>query len=48
MTIAESNHTCCDKLHNEVIDQLDGKKVKNFKEEMVGNHNLKMVFEIEK
>jgi len=48
MKVDESNHSCCDKLHDEVIDQLEGKKVKNFKESMVGNHKLKMVFQIEK
>jgi len=48
MSVKQSNHSCCDKLHDEVIKQLDGKKIKKFNEAMVGNHQLKMVFEIEK
>lgn len=48
MSVEQSNHSCCEKLHNEVVDQLDGKKIKNFKESMVGTHNLKLTFEIEK
>jgi hypothetical protein len=48
MKVDQSNHSCCDKLHDDVIKQLDGKKIKNFKESMIGNHKLKMVFQIEK
>lgn len=48
MKVDESNHSCCDKLHDDVVEQVDGKKIKNFKENMVGNHKLKMVFQIEK
>jgi len=48
MTVETGNHSCCDKLYDEVIKQLDGKKIKKFNENMVGNHQVKMVFEIEK
>lgn len=48
MSVEQSNHSCCDKLHDEVVKQLDGKKIKNFDDKMVGNHQLKMVFQIEK
>jgi hypothetical protein len=48
MKIDQSNHSCCDKLHDEVVKQLDGKILKNFKEGMAGNHKLKLVFRIEK
>jgi hypothetical protein len=48
MKIDQSNHSCCVKLHDEVIKQLDGKKLKNFKKDMAGNHKLKLVFRIEK
>lgn len=47
MSVDQSNHTCCNKLHDEVIKQLDGKKLKSFKESMIGKHQLKMVFQIE-
>jgi len=47
MKVVLSNHNCCDKLHKEVIKQLDGKKIKKFKSDMVGNHNLKLIFKIE-
>lgn len=48
MTVNQSNHACCDKLHDKVIDQLDGKKIKKFNENMVGTHNIKLVFDLEK
>lgn len=47
MTVNQSNHACCDKLHKNVIEQLEGKKVKKFNESMVGTHNIKLVFDIQ-
>lgn len=48
MSINESNHNCCDQLHKNVVEQLDGKKLKKFDSTMVGKHNIKLVFEIHK
>ncbi len=48
MKVDQSNHSCCGKLHDDVIKQLDGKKIKHFKESMIGNHKIKMVFLIER
>lgn len=48
MTVNESNHSCCEYLHKEVVKQLDGQKMKGFNESMIGNHKVKMVFQIEK
>lgn len=47
ISINESNHNCCDKLHDKVVEQLDGKKIKKFDESMVGKHNIKLVFDIQ-
>ncbi|NPD47199.1 MULTISPECIES: hypothetical protein [unclassified Lentimicrobium] len=47
MSVNESNHNCCDKLHENVVEQLDGKKIKKFDESMVGRHNIKLVFDIQ-
>ncbi len=47
MSINETNHSCCDKLHDKVVEQLDGKTIKKFNESMIGKHNIKLVFNIE-
>ena len=47
MSVKESNHNCCDKLHEKVVKQLNGKKIKKFNETMVGKHNVKLVFDIQ-
>jgi len=47
MSVLESNHTCCAKLSDKVIAQLDGKKLKNFDDSMVGLHHVKLVFRLQ-
>lgn len=47
MSVVESNHTCCAKLSDKVIAQLDGKKLKNFDDSMVGLHHVKLVFKLQ-
>jgi len=45
--VKDTNHACCEKLHKTVIKQLDGKKMKKFDSSMVGEHHVKIVFNIE-
>jgi len=47
MTVKECNRSCCQKFLDEVVKQLDGKKIKEFEPSMVGEHNIKMVFQLD-
>lgn len=47
MKVKATNRSCCEKFLKEVVKQLDGKKVKKFDSSMVGEHHIKMVFQIE-
>ena len=47
MSVKQSNHNCCDKLHENVVEQLEGKKIKKFNDAMIGMHNIKLVFDIQ-
>lgn len=47
MNVTASNRTCCQEFLNEVVKQLDGKKIKKFDSNMVGEHHIKMVFQLE-
>ena len=47
MKVKATNRNCCEKFLKEVVNQLDGKKIKKFDSSMVGEHHIKMVFQIE-
>ncbi|MCK5776282.1 MAG: hypothetical protein KAH25_08900 [Bacteroidales bacterium] len=47
MTVKASNHSCCKEFAEHVSQQIDGKKIKKFKPEMVGQHHVKFSFSIE-
>ena len=47
MTVKASNHSCCKEFVEHVTEQIDGKKIKKFKPEMVGQHQVKFSFSIE-
>ena len=46
MTVKASNHSCCKEFVDNVIEQIDGKKIKKFNPDMVGVHNVKFSFSI--
>lgn len=47
ISVKQCNRTCCEKFLEEVLEQLDGKKLKKFDSKMVGEHNVKVVFQLE-
>lgn len=47
ISVKESNRTCCEKFLEQVVEQLDGKKLKKFDSTMIGEHHVKMVFQLD-
>jgi len=47
MSIEASNYSCCEEFIENVKKQIDGKKIKKFKPNMVGVHHVKFSFTIE-
>ncbi len=46
--VKATNHVCCQEFLDQVVEQLDGKKIKKFDPTMVGEHHVKFVFSIKK
>ena len=46
MKIEASNYSCCKEFIENVKNQIDGKKIKKFKPNMVGVHHVKLSFSI--
>jgi len=45
--VIESNHNCCVEVYKKVVNQLDGNKIEGFTKELVGEHKVKLIFDIQ-